>query len=206
MRHPPRWAIDAMSAEANGVNSPYRQRMRKRDAAGARGLTVGSTTICSITSSMISRRALTESGSTLARCAQGHPTTQPAVPRGWMCPVVFRTIQTLTQHLLAAPLYRTGRLILVPFQRALCNHRRKPAGLRSANPRPSLPHRYCLPCCRIANLASSALRSTAKMKLETFEPPLTSLTSTSVARRPMRCTLFMPFLLLVASSSYSPEM
>ena len=149
--NPPRWAM-TQCRRGQRRNSPT--AMDARDAAGARGLTAGSTTICSITSSMITRRAPTESGSTLARCAQDHPTTQPAVPRGWMCPVVFRTIQTLTQHLLAAPLYRTGRLILVPFQRALCNHRRKPAGLRSANPRPSLPHRYCLPCCRIANLVS----------------------------------------------------
>jgi hypothetical protein len=32
--------------------------------------------------------------------------------------------------------------------------------------------------------------SIARMKLKTLEPPFTSLTSTSVARRPIRCTLF----------------
>jgi hypothetical protein len=45
--------------------------------------------------------------------------------------------------------------------------------------------------CRIAESASSAFRSTARMKLDTLEPPVTSLTSTSVARRPIRCTLFI---------------
>jgi hypothetical protein len=34
------------------------------------------------------------------------------------------------------------------------------------------------------------------MKLDTLEPPFTSLTSTSVASRPIRCTLIIPVLLV----------